>query len=125
MESQPLNIVVAFVRPSRVEMLTRDLNLLPGFPGMSLMDARGLGTNADPPCGETESITPLEPYARLEIVCRGSDTSSIIHTIQRTAHTGRPGDGKLFVLDVAWAVRIRTNEIGDSALLEKASQTEE
>jgi len=40
----------------------------------------------------------------------------IVDTIQRTAHTGNPGDGKIYVIEVSYVVKIRTNERGESAI---------
>ena len=118
MKPHPLNVVIAFVRPAQLNTVKASLFSLPEFPGMSVNDVRGCGVTAADP-RESSRDMPLETCVRLEIFCRGNDTSSIIHTIQAAAHTGHHGDGKILVLDVAWAVRIRTNEIGDAALIGK------
>jgi nitrogen regulatory protein PII len=56
------------------------------------------------------------PKVRLEMVVPSEKTDEIVETIVKTAHTGKIGDGKVFVLPVARAVRIRTGETGIEAL---------
>ena len=60
-------------------------------------------------------IAIIKPF-KLEIVCATDQAPSVIETIQAAANTGAIGDGKIFVIDVAQAVRIRTGETGEAAL---------
>ena len=119
MSIQPFNAVVAFIQPFQLERVIDALRLIPNFPGVSLSEVRGFGRHGAhaPKQGERAEVDPFGKYLRLEIVCRGSDLTSIIETIRTSAHTGHPGDGKVFVSDLAWAVRIRSGEIGDAAIL--------
>jgi nitrogen regulatory protein PII len=61
-------------------------------------------------------VDPFTPMARIEITCRGQELSVIVETIRQTARTGHPGDGKIFIGTLAWAIRIRTSEEGAAAI---------
>ena len=119
MDVQPLNAIVAFIQPQQLDRVVEALRLVPNFPGISVCEVRGFGhrgvhgSNA----GERAGVDSFERKVRLEIYCRGSEVTSIIDTIREAARTGHPGDGNVFVTDLAWAVRIRNGEIGDAALL--------
>jgi len=56
------------------------------------------------------------PKIKLEIVVAAAIADQVIETIQKTANTGKIGDGKIFVLDVAQAMRVRTGEMNEDAL---------
>ena len=118
MNTQSLTAVIAFIQPFQLDSVVDALRRMPGFPGMSVTEARGFGRHgAHPPHeGELAEVAPLEEKARLEIFCRGGEAMSILQTIRQSAHTGHQGDGKVFVIDVAWAMRIRTGELGPAAL---------
>lgn len=53
---------------------------------------------------------------KIEIVARDELVEKIVEVIQKTAHTGNPGDGKIFVVNVEEVVKIRTNERGEGAI---------
>jgi nitrogen regulatory protein PII len=118
MESELLNIVVAYIQPFRLEAVVDALRALPGFPGMSVSESRGFGRHgAHPPRpGERSEVEAFEPAVRIEIACCGSDLSRILETIRETAHTGHAGDGKIFIGTLAWAIGIRTGEEGPAAI---------
>ena len=116
--------VEAFVRheafePIRTELLDR------GFPSLSIAEYKGSGRQR----GITEqyrgsSLTiHLRPKLKLEIVVEDTDVSVIVETILKHARTGQVGDGKIFILPVEAAIRIRTGEDGGDVL--QAHETEE
>ena len=85
---------------------------------MSVSDVRGSGRQR----GHRESFRGVD-YAidlpmkiKLEIVARDEDIEEIVTTIERHARTGEPGDGKIFVLSMDDAIRVRTLERGDDVL---------
>jgi nitrogen regulatory protein P-II 1 len=118
MDSDLINTVVAFIRPFQLDPVVDALRHLPNFPGLSVCDVRGFGRHgAHPPNrGEVAEVDPFAHMVRLEITCRGQELSSIVETIRRTARTGHPGDGKIFISTAAWACRIRTDEEGPDAV---------
>ena len=89
-----------------------------GIEGMTVSEVKGIGRQK----GQTEIYRGAEytvnfvPKVKLEIAVDDSLADQLIDTIRETAQTGSIGDGKIFVSDVASAVRIRTGEIGVDAL---------
>ncbi len=114
-----LNTVVAYIRPFQLDAVADALRRLPSFPGMSVSDVRGFGRHGAhaPRRGEAAEVNPFARMVRLEITCRAEELSSIVETIRETARTGHPGDGKIVISTAAWALRIRTDEEGEDALL--------
>ena len=118
METELMNSVVAFIQPFQLEKVVDALRRIPGFPGMSVSEVGGFGRHgAHPPHrGEREEVDPFKKKVRIEIFCLAHELSAVVDTIRETAHTGNPGDGKILIGTLAWAVRIRTGEEGPAAL---------
>jgi len=110
--------VRAYVQTFMLEHVIEALLAIPGFPGISVMDARGFGCERAAPhvAGPAEELTDFTPKVRLEIVAPDDLSDRIVRAIAGAARTGNRGDGKIFVTDVARAVRVRTGEEGDAAL---------
>jgi len=104
------------IRPHTLEAVKTALNEL-GVTGMTVSEVRGCGSS--PPetdwLGE-ETLIRLPIRLRLEMVVPDSLVETIIETVLRHAHTGQPDDGKIFVLPCHDAIRIRTEERGESAV---------
>ena len=85
---------------------------------MMVMEIRGFGTQS----GHTEIYRGAEysvnfvPKMRLEIVVADGMADTVVDTITKTARTGKIGDGKIFVMDVERALRVRTGDVDDDAL---------
>ncbi|SVA80478.1 uncharacterized protein METZ01_LOCUS133332 [marine metagenome] len=85
---------------------------------MTISEVKGFGQQK----GHTELYRGAEyvvdfiPKTKIEIVVSDEKLPSVIETIERTAKTGRIGDGKIFVYDVAEIIRIRTGQTGNDAL---------
>jgi nitrogen regulatory protein PII len=110
-----MKIVTAMVHPSMLHKVTDALQEIENFPGMTVSDVRGFGRRNI----AQEVAAPLEEFiekVRLEIVARDEMIEVIVGTIVRAAHTGRHGDGKVFVWPVEQGVRIRNGELDDAAL---------
>ena len=116
--------IEAFMRNESFEAVRMDL-LEKGFPSLSISEAQGSGRQK----GITEQYRGseltihLRPKLKLEIVVDDKDVSVIVETILKHARTGQVGDGKIFVLPVEAAIRIRTGEDGELVL--QAHETEE
>jgi len=116
--------VEAFVRHEAFEPIRMDL-LDKGFPSLSISEYKGSGRQK----GITEQYRGseltihLRPKLKLEIVVDDSDVPAVTDTILRHARTGQVGDGKIFILPVEAAIRIRTGEDGGDVL--QAHETEE
>ncbi len=118
MDGSSLAAVIAFIQPFQLESVVNALRSMPVFPGLSVSEVRGFGRHgAHPPqVGEPAEVVPLEKKIRLEIYCLVTEATSIQQAIRQAAYTGHQGDGKIFVVDIASAMRIRTGEVGPAAL---------
>ena len=112
-----MKMIVAYVRHEAFEPIRQDL-LDAGFPSLSISEVKGSGRQK----GITEHYRGseiaihLRPKLKIEIVVDDEAKSLVVETILRHARTGSVGDGKIFVLPVEEAVRIRTGEAGDEVL---------
>jgi nitrogen regulatory protein PII len=112
-----MKMVLAYIRHEAFEPIRAELLDL-GFPSMSVSEVKGSGRQK----GITESyrgsamVNYLRPKVRLECVVSDGAVQTIIDTILKQARTGAVGDGKVFVLPVEQAYRIRTGEVGDETL---------
>jgi nitrogen regulatory protein PII len=98
--------------PIRTELLDR------GFPSLSIMEAKGSGRQrgiVEQYRGSTLTVN-VRPKLKIEVVVDDKDKSLVVETILRHARTGNVGDGKIFVLPVEEAIRIRTGEDGEHVL---------
>jgi nitrogen regulatory protein PII len=112
-----MKMVVAYIRHEAFEPIREDL-LDAGFPSISITEVKGSGRQK----AITEHyrgsslVVHLRPKLKIECVVESKDVGLIKDTILRHARTGNVGDGKLFVLPVEDAVRIRTGEEGEAVL---------
>ena len=116
-----MKMIIAMVQPFMLSKVTHALQQLEGFPGMTVTDVRGFGREKTTheqgaPHRVIEDFVEYIKKARIEIVARDEMVDSIVETIVRTAHTGRNGDGKVFILPVERAIRIHTGETGEAAV---------
>lgn len=109
--------VLAIIKPHRLDEV-KDALKEAGIQGMTVLDAKGFGRQR----GQTEVYRGAEyeiefiPKLRIELVLPDSEVESAVEAIKEAARTGKIGDGKIFVLPVERAVRIRTGEEGEEAL---------
>ena len=112
-------MVEAIIRGFKLDAVTRALEQVPGFGGMTVSDCRGFGhekLGTEHETGEhsvarrsDDDLTDFKPKVRLEIAVAGRDRAdAIAEVVARSAHTGRGGDGKVFLWPLARAIRIRT-----------------
>lgn len=99
----------AYVQPFILGRLVQALAEIPGFPGLTVSDCEGFGQD------RSEAGSGFVPFAakkRLEIFAPDDLAEVIFATILRYAHTGRSGDGKVYLIEVLEGGRIRTGERG-------------
>ncbi|MBI4202901.1 MAG: P-II family nitrogen regulator [Chloroflexi bacterium] len=113
-----MNKVEAIIRPERLSIVVSAL-AEEGFHGLNVSHVTGRGEQRGIAyvgrAGQSYVVDML-PKVKLEIVVRDHDTQRVIDTIITAARTGEVGDGKIFVIPVANAIRVRTGENGDVAL---------
>ena len=109
--------IEAIIKPFKLDEVKEALHEI-GVNGMTVMEVKGFGRQK----GQTEIHRGSEytcdflPKMKVEIVLGDSQVDSAVHAIMRAAKTGKIGDGKVFVLDVLEAHRIRTDEKGEHAV---------
>jgi nitrogen regulatory protein P-II 1 len=109
--------IEAIIRPERLDLVRKALEEL-GYPGMTLTDVRGHGRQKgliQRWRGQEYKVEFL-PKMKVEIVVLDGDVARTLDAITRNARTGEVGDGKIFVLPVDNAVRIRTGDKGENAI---------
>ncbi len=112
-----MKLIEAIIKPFKLDEVKEALSQLE-VQGITVTEVKGFGRQK----GHTELYRGAEyvvdflPKLKLEIVVADDMVERVIETIQNAAKTGRIGDGKIFVLNVSDAIRIRTGEKGDSAL---------
>ena len=112
-----MKLIIAAIKPFKLEEV-RDALTAIGVRGMMVTEIKGFGSQS----GHTEIYRGAEyavnfvPKVRLEIVVADALAETVVETIRSTAKTDKIGDGKIFVLEVEHAVRVRTGEINDDAL---------
>ncbi len=109
--------IEAIVRHFKLEEIKDSLNKQ-NVHGMTVTEVRGFGRSK----GHTESYRGAEytidfvPKVKIEVVVDDTDYQAVLGAIVQTAQTGQIGDGKIFVSDLAEAIRIRTGETGKDAI---------
>ena len=112
-----MKLILAIIKPFKLDEVREALTTL-GIAGMTVTEVKGFGRQK----GQTEIYrgaeyaTNMVPKVKIELVCDDGLTPRVVEALQAAAGTGSIGDGKIFVLDVGHAVRIRTGETGDAAL---------
>jgi nitrogen regulatory protein P-II 1 len=112
-----LKKIEAVIRHFKLEDVKNALTQL-GVQGMTVTEVRGFGRQKGhkEQYRGAEYIVDFVPKVKLEIAVADDLAPSVLETIVRTAGTGRIGDGKIFVTDLAEVIRIRTGESGETAL---------
>lgn len=112
-----VKLIIATIKPFKLEEVREALTAI-GVRGMMVTEIKGFGSQS----GHTEIYRGAEyavnfvPKIKLEIAVAASMADQVIETIAKTAKTGKIGDGKIFVLDVGQAIRVRTGETDADAL---------
>jgi len=109
--------IEAIIKPFKLDEVKEALHEI-GLQGITVIEAKGFGRQK----GHTELYRGAEyvvdflPKVKLEVVLPDELVERAVEAIQTAAHTGRIGDGKIFITTVEQAIRIRTGEFGDEAI---------
>jgi nitrogen regulatory protein PII len=112
-----MKLIIAIIKPFKLEEVKEALAGI-GIEGMTVTEVKGFGRQK----GHTEIYRGSEytvdflPKVKIEIVVTSEVAAQTVETIVKAAKTGKIGDGKVFVLTLEDAVRIRTDERGDTAI---------
>jgi nitrogen regulatory protein P-II 1 len=109
--------IEAIIKPFKLEEVKEALSEI-GLSGITVLEAKGFGRQK----GHTELYRGAEyvvdflPKVKIEVVLEDDQVDRAIEAIQKAAHTGKIGDGKIFVVPIEQAIRIRTGETGAAAI---------
>ena len=112
-----MKLIIAAIKPFKLEEVREALTEV-GVRGMMVSDIKGFGSQS----GHTEIYRGAEyevnfvPKVKLEIVVAADLADQVVETLAKTARTDKIGDGKIFVLDVESALRVRTGETNEDAI---------
>jgi nitrogen regulatory protein PII len=109
--------IEAIIRPSRLDEVKEALTGA-GVSGLTVTEVKGFGRQKGHKelYRGAEYVVDFLPKVKIEVVVPEEIVAQVIEAVERSARTGKVGDGKLFVYEVAEAVRLRTGERGDLAL---------
>jgi nitrogen regulatory protein P-II 2 len=116
-ESTPMKLIVAIIKPFKLDDVRQALTSI-GVTGMTVTEVKGYGRQK----GHTEIYRGAEyavnflPKVRVEVAVSSDQAAKTIDVIAAAARTGQIGDGKIFVMTLDHAVRIRTSEVDNDAL---------
>ena len=118
-----MKMLVAYIRHEAFEPIRVDL-LDAGLPSISISEVKGSGRQKGvvEHYRGSEIVMHLRPKLKLEVVVDDGDVSVVTDTILRHARTGNVGDGKIFVIPVEDAIRVRTGESGETVLQSHESE---
>lgn len=112
-----MKLIIAAIKPFKLEEVREALTSI-GVSGMMVTEIKGFGSQS----GHTEIYRGAEyavnfvPKVKLEVAVKAAMAEQVVETIASTAKTDKIGDGKIFVLDLDSALRVRTGETNDDAL---------
>ncbi len=112
-----MKLVMAIIKPFRLDDARQALTAL-GIQGMTVTDVQGFGRQK----GQTEIYRGAEyavsflPKVKIELAVADDMAEAVVEAIQKSAHTDKIGDGKIFVSAIEKAVRIRTGETDGDAI---------
>ncbi len=112
-----MKLIIAIIQPHRLDQVREGLLAL-GINGLTVTEVRGYGRQK----GQKEIYRGAEytisfvPKLKIEIATADNRANEVVDAIQTAARSGKVGDGKIFVLDLEQAIRVRTGEANEDAL---------
>jgi len=112
-----MKLIIAIIKPFKLDEVRDALTPL-GVQGLTVSEVKGFGRQK----GQTEIYRGAEyhvsflPKVKIEVAVTSDIAEQVVEAIVKAAHTGKIGDGKIFILDIERAVRIRTGETDTDAL---------
>ncbi|MDP2207575.1 MAG: P-II family nitrogen regulator [Bacteroidota bacterium] len=110
--------IKAIIRPFKLLEVTEQLHNIEGLPGVTISEIKGFGKSRAKNAEDkvTYEMVDFIPMIKLEVVINDEMVDEVVNVIQKYSHTGNPGDGKIFVINIEDVVKIRTNERGEEAI---------
>jgi len=110
--------IKAIIRPGKLLEVTEELHAIEGLPGVTVSEIKGFGKGKAKNAKDSVvyEMVKFIPRMQLEVVVNDEMVVEVVNVIQKYAHTGNTGDGKIFVSTVDEMIKIRTNERGIDAI---------
>ena len=110
--------IKSIIRPFKLPEVMEELHTIKGLPGVTVSEIKGFGKSRARNAKDKIVYEMVEfvPRIKLEVVVQDEMADDVVNVIQKFAHTGNTGDGKIFVIPVEETVKIRTNERGRDAI---------
>lgn len=110
--------IKAIIRPAKLRDVAEELHAIDGLPGVTVSEIKGFGKGKARNAKDKILYEMVEfiPRVKLEVVVDDGMVDEVVNVIQKYAHTGNTGDGKIFVSTIDDVVKIRTNERGKDAI---------
>jgi nitrogen regulatory protein PII len=112
-----MKLVQAYIQPFMLPKVLRELHDI-HVRGMTMLEVKGFGREKDEsyPHQASDFAVDFTPKVRLELLCHDEEVDEIVSALSRSAHTGRGGDGKVFVTEIGRIRSIRTGEEAEKAI---------
>lgn len=109
--------IKAIIRPFKLTDVISELHQIDGLPGVTISEIKRFGkSSANDIEKKNDGLIEYVDKIKIEIVLIDDMVDTVVTAIQKTAHTGHTGDGKIFIIPVEDTVNIRTNERGEMAI---------
>ena len=112
-----MKLIAAVIKPFKLDEVREALSEV-GVQGITVTEVKGFGRQKGHTelCRGAEYVVDFLPKVKIEVAIEESELESAVEAISKAAHTGKIGDGKIFVTELEQAIRIRTGETGKDAL---------
>jgi len=110
--------IKAIIRPFKLDEVVTALHKIEGLPGLTISEIKGFGRTKAKDAKDSfrDGLHDYVKRVKIELVVHNDIVKEVVDVIQKIAHTGNPGDGKIFIIEIANTIRIRTNERGQIAI---------
>ncbi len=110
--------IKAYIRLAKVDVVIHALRE-ENVPGLTAIEVKAIGSAVEPERVKysINYVEKVSPITKLEVICKDEDVERLCRIIQDKAYTGRKGDGMIFVSNIEGAIKIRTGEEGEQALI--------
>ena len=111
-----MKYIIAYIKPHKLDTVTEVLSRIDELTGMTVLEVKGFGRGRKREASPAEQLSDFVKHLKIEIFCSDELSEKLVGIIEKTAHTGLRGDGKIYVCETLNAVRISSGERGNTAI---------
>jgi nitrogen regulatory protein PII len=108
--------IIAYIKPHKLDAVTEVLSRIDELTGMTVLEVKGFGRGRRRETSPEEQLNDFVKHLKIEIFCSDELSERLVAAVEKTAHTGLRGDGKIYVCETLDAVRISSGEHGNTAI---------